>query len=83
VKFTHDPDGRAAMGGSCGGSGALIMAWYHRVLTYSGAYFNRQWPSNPQSPHGAWEFHEHLIPIGLPSRFAFGPFRGHPDISSL
>jgi enterochelin esterase family protein len=55
------------MGGSSGGSCALIMAWYHpelyhRVLTYSGTYVNQQWPSSPQSPHGAWEFHEHLIP---------------------
>jgi hypothetical protein len=23
---------------------------------------NQQWPYNPQTPHGAWEFHEHLIP---------------------
>ncbi|MEO6815902.1 MAG: alpha/beta hydrolase-fold protein [Edaphobacter sp.] len=66
VKLTSDPDGRAAMGGSSGGSCALIMAWYHpewyhRVLTYSGTYVNQQWPSNPQTPHGAWEFHEHLI----------------------
>jgi enterochelin esterase-like enzyme len=67
VKLTKDPEGRATMGGSSGGSCALIMAWYHpelyhRVLTYSGTYVNQQWPSNPQSPHGAWEFHEHLIP---------------------
>ncbi len=67
VKLTHDPDGRATMGGSSGGSCAFIMAWYHpelyhRVLTYSGTYVNQQWPSNPQTPHGAWEFHEHLIP---------------------
>ena len=67
VKLSHDPDARATMGGSSGGSCALIMAWYHpewyhRVLTYSGTYVNQQWPSNPQSPHGAWEFHEHLIP---------------------
>ncbi len=67
VKLTRDPDGRATMGGSSGGSCALIMAWYHpelyhRVLTYSGTYVNQQWPSNPQTPHGAWEFHEHLIP---------------------
>jgi enterochelin esterase-like enzyme len=67
VKLTHDPDARATMGGSSGGSCALIMAWYHpewyhRVLTYSGTYVNQQWPSNPQSPHGAWEFHEHIIP---------------------
>jgi len=67
VKLTKDPDGRATMGGSSGGSAALIMAWYHpelyhRVLTYSGTYVNQQWPANPETPHGAWEFHEHLIP---------------------
>jgi enterochelin esterase-like enzyme len=67
VKLTKDPDGRATTGGSSGGSCALIMAWYHpelyhRVLTYSGTFINQQWPSNPQSPHGAWAFHEHLIP---------------------
>ena len=67
VKLTHDPDGRATMGGSSGGSCALIMAWYHpelyhRVLTYSGTYVNQQWPSDTNTPHGAWEFHEHLIP---------------------
>jgi iron(III)-enterobactin esterase len=67
VKLTKDPEGRATMGGSSGGSCALIMAWYHpewyhRVLTYSGTYVNQQWPSNGATPHGAWEFHEHLIP---------------------
>ena len=67
VKLTKDPDGRATMGGSSGGSCALIMAWYHpglyhRVLTYSGTYVNQQWPPNAETPHGAWEFHEHLIP---------------------
>ena len=67
VKLTKDPNGRATMGGSSGGSCALIMAWYrpdlyHRVLTYSGTYINQQWPYDPQTPHGAWEFHEHLIP---------------------
>jgi iron(III)-enterobactin esterase len=67
VKLTSDPDGRATMGGSSGGSCALIMAWYHpewytRVLTFSGTYVNQQWPTDPMVPHGAWEFHEHLIP---------------------
>ncbi len=67
VKLTKDPEGRATMGGSSGGSCALIMAWYHpewyhRVLTYSGTFINQQWPWNPQTPHGAWGFHEHLIP---------------------
>ncbi len=72
VKLTKDPEGRAAIGYSSGGSCALIMAWYHperyhRVLTYSGTYVNQQWPYNPQSPHGAWEFHEQLIP-GNPAK---------------
>jgi enterochelin esterase-like enzyme len=67
VKLTKDPDGRATTGGSSGGSCALIMAWYHpelyhRVLTYSGTFINQQWPYDPHTPHGAWEFHEHLIP---------------------
>ena len=55
VKLTKDPEGRATMGGSSGGSCALIMAWYHpelyhRVLTYSGTYVNQQWPPNPADP---------------------------------
>jgi len=67
VTLTKDPDARATMGGSSGGSCALIMAWYHpelyhRVLTYSGTYVNQQWPPDAETPHGAWEFHEHLIP---------------------
>ena len=67
VKLTKDPEGRATMGCSSGGSCAMIMAWYHpewyhRVLTYSGTYVNQQWPSNAETPHGAWELHEHLIP---------------------
>lgn len=67
VRLTKDPDGRATMGGSSGGSCALEMAWYHpdlyhRVLTYSGTFVNQQWPYNAATPHGAWEFHEHLIP---------------------
>ncbi|MFC5864617.1 alpha/beta hydrolase [Acidicapsa dinghuensis] len=72
VKLTHNPDGRAAMGGSSGGACALIMAWYHpewyhRVLAYSGTWINQQWPSNPATPHGAWEFPEHLI-AGTPRK---------------
>jgi iron(III)-enterobactin esterase len=67
VKLTKDPNARATMGASSGGACALIMAWYHpelyhRVLTYSGTFVNQQWPYNPQTPHGAWEFHERLIP---------------------
>ena len=45
----------------------MIMAWYrpdlyHRVLSYSGTYVNQQWPYNPETPGGAWEFHRTLIP---------------------
>ena len=94
VKLTKDPDGRATMGGSSGGSCALIMAWYHpelyhRVLTYSGTYVNQQWPANAETPHGAWEFHEHLIPnspvkpirlwMEVGDRDNFGPPDGYHD----
>lgn len=66
VKLTKDPEGRATMGCSSGGSCALIMAWYrpdlyHRVLTYSGTYVNQQWPYNEETPYGAWGFHKNLI----------------------
>lgn len=67
IKFTTNPEGRATMGGSSGGAAAFTMAWFHpelyrRVLTYSGTYVDQQFPENPESPHGAWEYHEKLIP---------------------
>jgi enterochelin esterase-like enzyme len=67
VTLTKDPDGRAAVGQSSGGAAAFSMAWfhpewYHRVLTYSGTYVNQQWPYNPKTPHGAWNYHETIIP---------------------
>ncbi|HEY7352075.1 MAG TPA: alpha/beta hydrolase-fold protein [Terriglobales bacterium] len=67
VKLTKDPDARATMGASSGAACALAMAWhhpelYHRVLSYSGTFVNQQWPYNPKMPHGAWAFHERLIP---------------------
>jgi enterochelin esterase-like enzyme len=67
VKLTKDPDGRATMGCSSGGACAFIMAWYRpdlyrRVLSYSGTFVNQQWPSNADTPGGAWEFHKRLIP---------------------
>ncbi len=66
VRLTKDPDGRATMGCSSGAACAFIMAWYrpdlyHRVLSYSGTYVNQQWPHDPATPHGAWEFPERLI----------------------
>jgi predicted alpha/beta superfamily hydrolase len=67
VKLTKDPEGRATMGGSSGGAAAFIMAWYrndlyHRVLAYSITAINQQWPHNDETPHGAWGFHETIIP---------------------
>lgn len=67
LKLTRDPNARAAMGCSSGAAAAMIMAWYHpdlyrRVLSYSGTFVNQQWPPSPETPHGAWEFHESLIP---------------------
>jgi enterochelin esterase family protein len=67
VKLTKDPESRATMGCSSGASCALAMAWYRpdlyrRVLSYSGTYVNQQWPPNPETPGGAWEFHRSLIP---------------------
>ncbi|HUP05352.1 MAG TPA: alpha/beta hydrolase-fold protein, partial [Bryobacteraceae bacterium] len=67
VQLTKDPDGRATTGCSSGGAAAMAMAWYHpdlyhRVLSYSGTFVYQQWPYNPETPRGAWEFHETLIP---------------------
>lgn len=67
VTLTRDPDGRATMGSSSGAAAALSMAWYHpewyhRVISYSGTFVNQQWPFNPETPGGAWDYHAKLIP---------------------
>jgi hypothetical protein len=31
-------------------------------LSFSGTFINQQWPHDPAMPHGAWAFHESLIP---------------------
>jgi len=71
VKLSKNPDERATMGTSSGASAALSMAWfhpewYHRVLSYSGTFINQQWPPDPAYPHGAWGYHETLIPNSAP-----------------
>lgn len=71
VKLTDDPEGRATMGNSSGGAAAFIMAWYHpewyrRVVCYSGTFVNQQWPYDPATPGGAWEFHNRLIEAADP-----------------
>ena len=88
VKLTKDPERRATMGCSSGGSAAFIMAWYHpelyhRVLAYSITAVNQQWPHSAETPHGAWELHERLIPnspvkpirvwLGVGDRDLFNP----------
>ncbi|HEU4653031.1 MAG TPA: alpha/beta hydrolase-fold protein [Steroidobacteraceae bacterium] len=67
VKLTRNANGRAAMGCSSGAAAAFTMAWfhpewYHRVISYSGTYVNQQWPFNPNTPGGAWDYHAKLIP---------------------
>jgi enterochelin esterase-like enzyme len=67
VKLTKNPDARATMGCSSGASAAFSMAWYrtdlyHRVISYSGTFVYQQWPYNEATPHGAWDYHETLIP---------------------
>ena len=67
VKLSRDPNARATTGCSSGAAAAMIMAWYRpdlyrRVLSYSGTFVNQQWPPQSATPHGAWGFHESLIP---------------------
>jgi enterochelin esterase-like enzyme len=66
VKLSRDPEGRAAMGCSSGAAAAFTMAWfhpewYHRVISYSGTFVNQQWPFNPRTPGGAWDYHQKII----------------------
>ena len=94
ITFTKNPDARLTMGGSSGGACALSMAWYrpnlyHRVLTYSGTYINQQWPYDPETPHGAWEYHENLIPKSKPKpirlwmQIAENDLRSHDEEATL
>ena len=87
VTLTKDPDGRMTMGGSSGAACAFTMAWfhpewYHRVLSYSGTYVNQQSPLNPESPHGAWEYHEHIIPQSKRKPLRIWMHVGENDIRS-
>lgn len=64
VTLTKDPEGRGTMGGSSGAAASFTMAWFHpewyrRVLSYSGTFVNAG--ATDDVPHGAWEYHEHLI----------------------
>ncbi len=65
VVLSKDPEARMTLGGSSGGAVAFTMLWfhpelYHRSIIYSGTFVNQQ--AGPDLPHGAWEYHENLIP---------------------
>ena len=67
VKLTRDPNARATMGCSSGAAAAMIMAWYRpdlyrRVLITPARTSISSGRRNPETPHGAWGFHESLIP---------------------
>jgi len=84
VTFTKDPEARIAMGGSSGAACAFTMAWfrpewYHRVISYSGTFVNQQSPLNKETPHGAWEYHEHLIPKTKPKPIRIWMHVGESD----
>jgi enterochelin esterase-like enzyme len=88
VKLTQYPNGRATMGGSSGAACAFTMAWFHpelyrRVLSYSGTFVNQQSPFNPASPHGAWDYHERLIPQSEVKPLRIWMEVGEKDLSSL
>jgi enterochelin esterase family protein len=64
VAFTTNPDGRATMGGSSGGSAAFSMGWfhselYHRILSFSGSFVTLSMTA--AYPQGAWEYPDHLV----------------------
>ncbi len=66
VKLTKDPDGRATMGTSSGGSCALpwpgITPSGITVCLHTRHVCESAVAVEPETPHGAWEFHEKLIP---------------------
>ena len=85
VTLTRKADGRAVMGCSSGAAAALSMAWYHpewyhRVISYSGTYVNQQWPFNPETPGGAWGYHESIIPSAKPKPIRIWMHVGDRDL---
>ena len=85
VSLAREADGRAVMGCSSGAAAALSMAWYHpewyqRVLSYSGTYVNQQWPFNPETPGGAWGYHESIIPNAKPKPIRIWMHVGDRDL---
>jgi enterochelin esterase family protein len=71
LKFTDNPEGKAALGCSSGGAAAFSMGWFHpelfrRIITYSGtlvAQQNDTAPEHAMFPDGAWDYHSELALI--------------------
>jgi enterochelin esterase family protein len=85
VRLARRPDSRAVMGCSSGAAAALSMAWYHpewyrRVISYSGTYVNQQWPFNPETPGGAWGYHESIIANSPPKPLRIWMHVGDRDL---
>jgi enterochelin esterase family protein len=85
VKLTRKPEGRAVMGCSSGAAAAFTMAWYHpewyhRVISYSGTFVNQQWPFDPQTPDGAWGYHNGIIEQSEPKPIRIWMHVGDRDL---
>ncbi len=85
VKLTRDGKRRAVMGCSSGAAAAFSMAWFHpewyqRVISYSGTFVNQQWPFDPQTPGGAWDYHTTLIPQSAPKPIRIWMHVGDRDL---
>jgi len=85
VQLTRNAKGRAVMGCSSGAAAALSMAWYHpewysKVISYSGTYVNQQWPFNPETPGGAWGYHDGIIANAKPKPIRIWMHVGDRDL---
>jgi enterochelin esterase family protein len=62
ITFTHNPEGRAAMGGSSGGAASFSMLWwrpdlFRRAITFSATLVSQVAKGTP-FPNGAWIYHD-------------------------
>jgi iron(III)-enterobactin esterase len=85
VKLARKAESRAVMGCSSGAAAALSMAWYppqrySKVISYSGTYVNQQWPFNPETPGGAWGYHESIIAASPPKPIRIWMHVGDRDL---
>ena len=85
VKLARNAEARAVMGCSSGAAAAFTMAWFHpewysRVISYSGTFVNQQWPFNPATPGGAWEYHAKIIPESAPKPIRIWMHVGDRDL---